>query len=86
MYKITAKIDGMMCGMCESHINDAIRKAFPNAKVSTSHTKGQSVIQSETDITEAALRDVITPTGYQLISVTAEEAGEKKGLFAKLFH
>lgn len=86
MYKITAKIDGMMCGMCESHINDAIRKAFPNAKVSTSHTKGQSVIQSETDITEAALRDVITPTGYQLISVTAEEAEEKKGLFAKLFH
>lgn len=86
MYKITAKIDGMMCGMCESHINDAIRKAFPNAKVSTSHTKGQSVIQSETDITEAALRDVITPTGYQLLSVTSEEAGEKKGLFAKLFH
>ena len=86
MYKITAKIDGMMCGMCESHINDAIRKAFPNAKVSTSHTKGQSVIQSETDITEAALRDVITPTGYQLISVTSEEAGEKKGLFAKLFN
>lgn len=86
MYKITAKIDGMMCGMCESHINDAIRKAFPNVKVSTSHTKGQSVIQSETDITEAALRDVITPTGYQLLSVTAEEAGEKKGLFAKLFH
>ena len=23
--KITLQIDGMMCGMCESHINDAIR-------------------------------------------------------------
>ena len=22
MIKITMKIDGMMCGMCESHIND----------------------------------------------------------------
>lgn len=28
MKKITLKIDGMMCGMCESHVNDAIRKAL----------------------------------------------------------
>ena len=28
MTKTTLKIDGMMCGMCESHMNDAIRKAF----------------------------------------------------------
>ena len=28
MYQTTLKIDGMMCGMCESHINDAIRNAF----------------------------------------------------------
>ena len=29
MTQTTLKIDGMMCGMCESHINDAIRKEFP---------------------------------------------------------
>ena len=28
MTQTTLKIDGMMCGMCESHINDAIRKEF----------------------------------------------------------
>ena len=28
MYETKVKIDGMMCGMCESHINDAIRNAF----------------------------------------------------------
>ena len=27
MYQITLGIDGMMCGMCESHINDAVRNA-----------------------------------------------------------
>ena len=32
MNKITVKIDGMMCGMCESHVNDAIRRAFPVKK------------------------------------------------------
>lgn len=33
MVKTTLKIDGMMCGMCESHVNDAIRNAFPVKKV-----------------------------------------------------
>lgn len=28
MIKTTLKIDGMMCGMCESHMNDVIRKNF----------------------------------------------------------
>ena len=28
MTKTTLKIDGMMCGMCESHMNDAIRSHF----------------------------------------------------------
>ena len=50
MYQITLGIDGMMCGMCESHINDAVRNAFPVKKVSSSHGKGQTVILSETEI------------------------------------
>jgi len=42
------KIDGMMCGMCESHVNDAIRKAFPAVKkVTSSHGKGETVVISE---------------------------------------
>ena len=28
MWKYTVQVDGMMCGMCESHVNDAVRKAF----------------------------------------------------------
>ena len=32
MVKITMKIDGMMCGMCESHINDAIRRVLCSEK------------------------------------------------------
>ena len=31
MFKTVLKIDGMMCGMCEAHVNDAIRKAIPVA-------------------------------------------------------
>ena len=42
----------MMCGMCESHVNDAVRKAFQVKKVTSSHSKGQTVILTENDIDE----------------------------------
>ena len=43
MIKTSLKIDGMMCSMCEAHINDVIRKAVPGAKkVSASHRTGEA--------------------------------------------
>ncbi len=80
MMKITLKIDGMMCGMCESHVNDAVRKAFPVKKVTSSHSKGETVILTETDISEEQLRTAIEPTGYRVLAVSKEKY-EKKGLF-----
>ena len=47
MYQTTLKIDGMMCGMCESHINDTIRKAVPVKKVTSSHAKGEAVVLTD---------------------------------------
>ena len=55
MYQITLNIDGMMCAMCESHVNDAVRNAFPVKKVTSSHSRGETVILSETAIPEAAV-------------------------------
>ena len=53
MIKYTVKIDGMMCGMCEAHINDTIRKAFPEAKkVSSSRKNGEAVFLTEDEINE----------------------------------
>ena len=49
MFRTVVKIDGMMCGMCEAHINDAIRRNFNVKKVKSSHSKGETVIESETD-------------------------------------
>ena len=46
MVKTTLKIDAMACGMCEAHVNDAIRKAFSVKKVSSSHAKGRTEILS----------------------------------------
>ena len=80
MEKILVKMDGMMCGMCEAHVNDAIRKSFPVKKVSSSHSKGETVIVTDTDIDEAKLRQAIDETGYTVLSIQREPY-EKKGLF-----
>lgn len=80
MIKITVRVDGMMCGMCESHVNDAVRKAFPVKKVTSSHSKGETVILTETDLSEDELRAAIGETGYQVLGVS-KEPYEKKGLF-----
>lgn len=80
MYKITLGVDGMMCGMCESHINDTIRKNFNVKKVNSSHTKKQTVIITESDIDEQSLKDAINATGYTAVSFKKENYEKKTGL------
>ena len=84
MVKITLEIEGMACGMCESHINDAVRKAFAVKKVSSSHTKGRTEILAESPLEEEKLKAAIEATGSTVRSIRTE-AYEKKGfsLFRK---
>ncbi len=81
MTKYTLKIDGMQCGMCESHINDVVRKNFPIKKVQSSHSKNQTVILTENELEEQQLKEVITATGYTVLSITSEPY-EKRGFFS----
>lgn len=80
MFKTTLQIDGMMCAICESHINDAVRNSFQVKKVTSSHKKGTCEIVSEEPLDEGALRAAISDTGYLVLGVTTEPYA-KKGLF-----
>jgi len=82
MTKTVLGIEGMMCGMCEAHINDAIRRAFPVKSVKASRAKRQCVIVSEAPPDPDRLAAVIADTGYELTGI-ASEPYEKKGLFAR---
>ena len=83
MIKTTLKIGGMMCSMCEAHINDVIRKAVPGAKkVSASHAKGEASFLSETAVDENFLKDAIAATGYTCLGVESAPY-EKKGWFSR---
>ena len=81
MIETIVQVDGMMCGMCESHINDAVWPLVK--KVSSSHTKGQTVIQSQEPLDREQLVRVINDTGYQAGEVVSRPL-EKRGLLGRL--
>ena len=82
MWKYTIQVDGMMCGMCESHVNDAVRKAFPVKKVTSSRSKKETVVITEMELDQETLRAAISATGYEAGEIR-QEPWEKKGLFGR---
>ena len=81
MIKTTLQIDGMMCGMCEAHVADAIRKAVPSArKVTASRGRGEASFLTEEAVDEAALKAAIDATGYTCRGLASAPC-EKKGWF-----
>ena len=45
MVKVTVNVEGMMCGHCEAHVNEAIKKAFGVEEVVSSHESNTTVLQ-----------------------------------------
>ncbi len=81
MNKVTVKIEGMMCGMCEAHICDTIRREFPDAKkVKASRKKNEAEFYIDGQADEEKLKKIIDETGYSFVSCKCEEY-VKKSLF-----
>lgn len=80
MLQYTVQVDGMMCGMCENHVNDAVRKAFSVKKVTASRSKHRVEIVTEDELDEQLLRDTIQALGYDVGEIR-KEPWKKKGLF-----
>ena len=76
MIETILKIDGMACGMCESHINDVVRRTCSVKKVDEIRIAGACSYP----VDEAALRAAIKDTGYEVKEVSSAPC-EKKGLF-----
>ncbi len=83
MIKTTMKIDGMMCGMCEAHVCDAIRRAVPQAKkVAASRSKREATFLTDEAVDHDSLKTAVNATGYTCLSVESAPY-EKKGLFGR---
>lgn len=79
MFKTTLGVEGMSCRMCEAHVNDAVRKAFPAAKeVSSSRRKKLTEVISEVEPDADALRRAIDATGYRVTGCKVEPFEKKR--------
>jgi len=84
MVKIIAKVEGMACGMCEAHVNEAVKKAFDVKEVTSSHKDNVTEIIAEAALDEAKLKEVIEEEGYTVLGVSTEEYKKKRfSLFGK---
>ena len=83
MMKTTVEIDGMMCPMCESHINEAIRKAMKVKKVNASRKNKEALILSEEAPDPVLLAETIRQTGYTPGEIHTE-VYEKKSLLSRM--
>ena len=83
MVKTVLKIEGMMCGMCEAHICETIRRAVPEAKkVTASRSRKEASFLTEETVDTEKLKAAVDATGYTCLG--AESAiYEKKGLFSR---
>ena len=85
MIRLTVKVEGMMCGMCEAHVNDAVRRSLPVKKVTSNHKKQETVILAEQDVEDGRIEAAIKDSGYTFVGVTREEEPPHglKALFKK---
>ena len=52
MVKVTVNVEGMMCGHCEAHVNEAIKKAFGVEDVVSSHENNTTVFTAPEKVDE----------------------------------
>ena len=81
MFKTTIKVDGMMCGMCEAHVSDAIRKAVPEAKkVKASRAKKEATFICDEQADPALMEKTIKDIGYDFLGCVSAPY-KKRGIF-----
>jgi len=72
MYKTTVTVEGMMCHMCEKHVNEAVSKAFAAENPVSDHTANKTEFVSAEKPDEAKVKEVIEAAGYTVKAVHTE--------------
>lgn len=78
MIQFRIQITGMACGMCEAHINDALRKAFPLKKVTSSYRRKEAILLTEHELADADIKAVIEDSGYALTQIERQSYEKKR--------
>ena len=82
MLKITLEVEGMRCGMCETHVNDVVRRVEGVTKVASSHAKVRMEVLAEDSVDIMRIKAEITAQGYTVGNIHSQQY-EKHGLFSR---
>ena len=69
MLKIVLEVEGMHCGMCETHVNDVVRRIEVVKKVKSSHAKGRTEVVAADSVNTALLTKAIAKQGSGVGSI-----------------
>ena len=79
----TPDVDALSrCGMCETHVNDVVRRVEGVKKVASSHAKGRTEVIAEDSVNAALIKEAIAKQGYGVGRIQTEPY-EKHGLFTR---
>ena len=81
MLKITLEVEGMHCGMCETHMGGVVRRVEGVKKVASSHAKGRTEVIAEDGVDITRIKAAIT-AGYTVGNIKSQPY-EKHGLFSR---
>ena len=71
MFKTVIKVEGMMCPMCEKHVNEAVAKVCDAESVVSSHDAGTTTVTSSAPVDTAAVMQAINDAGYKALEVVS---------------
>lgn len=80
MIELIISVEGMKCGMCESHVNDVVRRVDGVKKVYSSHKKNHTIVVAEDTVDTQSILDAIKAQGYGVGGVQSKSF-VKRGLF-----
>ena len=67
-------IDGMMCGQCESHVSEMLRRIEGALVVKASHLRSLATVLSPRPISKEEAEKALEGSGYKLLSFAQEES------------
>lgn len=65
MTKITVKVNGMMCSMCEKHVSEALMKLDNVEEAICDHEKGRAVLTLTGDVSLSDIKTAVEDAGYE---------------------
>ena len=82
MLKVIFEVEGMRCGMCETHVNDVVRRVEGVKKVTSSRAKGRTEVIAEDGADIERIKEAIEKQGYGVGKIETEPY-ERRGLFSR---